>query len=283
MIITLKGADFSANNIGKIIAPRKLNDYTIRAINTCGAQLSNEQKYALDDLFIAMGAGKSNSVLSKVRKLYLPMIAGGLDKAFVNYADTNMVNDKSSLSSSSWEIFNNGLRAIDNKDSFYTTLDNHLLNENFSAYWLRTTPADSTTKDHNILVIDDGTGSNFLGIKHSKIGQDKVSPGSYGWAWVQASNPITYNQYTYPSEVIKTQMVNINGINYQWRNIEKEYIRGCPNIGTSVNNADVQTLYSLQPSNAAYGALMLGEYIEDNDLAFRIADSLDALYAAMKS
>jgi hypothetical protein len=130
------------------------------------------------------------------------------------------------------------------------------------------------------LIIRDGATSNFLGIRHSNIGQDKtyVSPGSYGWTWVQASNPTTYNQYKIPSEVIKTQMVNINGVNYQWRNIEKEYIRGCPNIGTSVNNADVQNLYSLQPSDAAYGALMLGEYIEDNDLAFEIADKLDALY-----
>lgn len=285
MIITLKGADFSANNIGKVVVPRKLNEHTLKAISACGKQLTDEQKFALDDVFIAMGADGSNEVLYKTRRLYLPMIAGNLSKALINYADVNMVNDKENLNSSNWAIFNNGLQHIQSGDDAIVTLDDNLTNENCSFYWLRTTPVNSDMNNHNIMAIRADTSSNWLGVMHATNSiKTQSNPGSLGWAWATASNPLAYNSYDLPSDVVKTQMVNIDGENYQFRNIQKDYIGGCPTINTSINNADSQRLYVLSTNiGSSYGALMVGEYIEDNDLAFRIADSLDTLYAVMKS
>lgn len=285
MIITLKGADFSANNIGKVAVPRKFNEHTLKAISACGKQLTDEQKFALDDVFIAMGVDGSNEVLHKTRRLYLPMIAGDLSKALINYADINMANDKENLNLSNWTIFNNGLQHIESGDDAIVTLDNHLTNENCSFYWLRTTPVDSDVNDHNIMAIRADTSSNWLGIKFAKNSlKTQVTPSSLGWSWNTASNPLAYNSYNLPSDVVKTQMVNIDGETYQFRNIQKDYIGGCPVINTSINNANSQSLYVLSMNiSSAYGALMVGEYIEDNDLAFRIADSLDTLYAVMKS
>ena len=84
MIIKLKGADFAANNIGKITLPIKLNDYTKRAVASCGKDLTQEQQLALNDLFLAMGVDE----LSVSPGLILPL------KQKILETDVSKIKDK---------------------------------------------------------------------------------------------------------------------------------------------------------------------------------------------
>lgn len=118
MLIRLPGADFSAENIGTIVVPHSLNAFTEAAIAASGnASLTDLQKYALDDFFLTIGAGgiSSSVIAGKMRYVFLPILAGSLDKALVDYksGDFSVV---ASPSSTYWSL-NKGLVAEDSGSS----------------------------------------------------------------------------------------------------------------------------------------------------------------------
>ena len=111
MILVLKGADFSANNIGKIDLPRELSDFTKAALSASGnTSLSDEQKLALDNFFINIGAVSNTGIWRKIKVLFLPILAADKERAFTNYVG----NTRISATLSNWDFADGALKAIDN-------------------------------------------------------------------------------------------------------------------------------------------------------------------------
>lgn len=118
MIIKLPQADFSADNIGTVTVPRTLSAFTLAAIEASGrVDLTDLQKAALDDFFIAIGAGEAgNTIASKLTYLFIPAIAGELAKSLVNYKDSDFTVVKNP-DSTVWSVSSKGLVASDNGSS----------------------------------------------------------------------------------------------------------------------------------------------------------------------
>lgn len=109
MIFVLSTADFSANNIGQIPVPRELTAFTKNAIKASGnTSMTEEQKLALDDFFINIGAPNNSGIFSKLEVLILPMICTDVTKAFTNFKDNSVIP----LSSTSFTLQNNGIKSI---------------------------------------------------------------------------------------------------------------------------------------------------------------------------
>lgn len=108
MIILLKNADFSANNIGKVEVKRVLNPFTIAAIAASGNQsITNEQKSALDTFFEKIGAfGNKSEIWGKLDKVYIPFLCSELSIACLNYK-TNIIDR--SLSSTRYTLRSRGV------------------------------------------------------------------------------------------------------------------------------------------------------------------------------
>lgn len=128
MIIKLTGADFSANNIGKINI-RELNQFTISAINASGNNaMTDSQKYGLDDFFFKIGAfGVQSAVFSKMKMLYLPLISQDIAGARTNYA--NRALDLAG----EFYLENKGIRNSNNT-SYSLTLDSPISQDNITVF-----------------------------------------------------------------------------------------------------------------------------------------------------
>lgn len=80
--LVIQGANFSSVAIGHVDIPRELSEEAKRWIAASGnTSMSDVQKFAVDT-FITETA----SLKSKIHKLYLPMLANGVNKSLVNYA-----------------------------------------------------------------------------------------------------------------------------------------------------------------------------------------------------
>lgn len=85
MIIVLSGADFSANNIGKIDLPVELDDTTksiLSMLTKYGA--TSMQAQHLNNFVLGL---KSNGIYEKLTYLFLPIFAKELGEAFTNTID----------------------------------------------------------------------------------------------------------------------------------------------------------------------------------------------------
>lgn len=119
MLIVIKNADFSANNIGTISVPAELNAFTkaaLAASNNNG--LTSDKKQALDTFFKEMGAfGSKSNLWSKFDMVYLPFLVSGMEYSLMNYIDnTTVVTPNTSYFSK----VNGGIKPIaDFKDDAY--------------------------------------------------------------------------------------------------------------------------------------------------------------------
>lgn len=93
MLIVIRDADFSANNIGTISVPADLNAFTkaaLAASNNNG--LASDKKQALDTFFKEMGAfGSQSNLWSKFDMVYLPFVVSGMEYSLMNYIDNTTV------------------------------------------------------------------------------------------------------------------------------------------------------------------------------------------------
>lgn len=122
MIVSLKSANFSADNIGQITVPHPLSDYTLAAIAAGGrTNLSDAQKTALDVFFTTIGAGTPDSIASRMRYIFIPAFAGSLSTALVNYKDSTFAVEKTP-DSTVWSVNASGLVAADSGSSKAITL-----------------------------------------------------------------------------------------------------------------------------------------------------------------
>ena len=106
MIIVLKGADFSANNIGKVDVSSVLSDRTKKIVARFSKNLSDYTQFALQELIDWLD---SEGILSNMDALYLPCLAGTLEEAFVNVAKSPF-NTDIVLDSEIFELKSNGVR-----------------------------------------------------------------------------------------------------------------------------------------------------------------------------
>lgn len=288
MIIKLKGADFAANNIGKITMPIKLNDYTKRAVASCGKDLTQEQQLALNDLFLAMGVDGSNDAMSVTRKLYIPMIAGDISKAMINYAEPNMTNDKTDLDSNVWTLRNNGLVAIGDGQPINLTLNNILTADNYSCFNLRTEPMITGKSSYKLVLRGKTNNTLFLGITEqtSSAGDSVFFNGSYGREWRLDADGKLIGVDNSPYDNITTKFVNVKDNVFQLRNCEGITVGTPSPITSDMSGETTQTLYvkglNTCEKNYAEALLMIGESY-DLEVAANIAEKIDALYEVMKS
>lgn len=111
MVIVLKDADFSANNIGQIEIDVTIDEFTEAAITASGnSSMTTSQQNALNSYFKTLGAfGGTGTIWNKLTFLWLPVISGDLAHSFVNYKD-NVVS--ATPNSSYWALQNNGIKAV---------------------------------------------------------------------------------------------------------------------------------------------------------------------------
>jgi hypothetical protein len=103
MIIVLKGADFSANNLGKIDIKRELSAETEALLKNYSLPLSDKQKSAVDDFVLDL---RSSGIYDKITCLLLPCLAANIDEAMINVI-TN--ENMGVLNPTYWSIRNRGL------------------------------------------------------------------------------------------------------------------------------------------------------------------------------
>lgn len=278
MIIVLKGADFSANNIGKVQVTTELHPYTKAAIDASGnTSLTGEQKSALNGLFLAMGVDGSNTVMSKIRKLYLPIICGDVSKALVNYTTSAFENDKV-LSADYWTIRNNGLVGKSTNGQPITLKENSpITTSNFFAAFLMTEAMEVGVGDSSkVFALRGATDkSKFLGLTQSSASSNSlIQLGTYG-PW-NSFAPEPKGSIVTSKFVLSTPSV---AYNYNSEGIKEKIM---PNLNPDMSGETSQTLYVLglsdQNTTKSYGAFMYGEAISKEE-AMTIAEKLNALYA----
>lgn len=87
MILRLSGADFSANNIGKIDIVRELSEDTISLLSNFTREITNEQRFAVQDFINGL---KSNGIWSYIENLYIPSLAGDLSETLYDVKGRNL-------------------------------------------------------------------------------------------------------------------------------------------------------------------------------------------------
>lgn len=91
MILKVQGADFSANNIGKITFPVILSQFTLNAIVASGNNsMTSEQQQALEMFFRNTGAINNIGIWSKLDKVYIPFVTQNMANAYVNFKNNNV-------------------------------------------------------------------------------------------------------------------------------------------------------------------------------------------------
>lgn len=281
MIVKLNGADFSANNIGQVRTNRELNDFTKSAIIASGNEsLTDEQKYALDDLFLAMGVDGSNNVMSKMRRVYLPIIAGDVTKAVINYKDNSFTVDKE-IDSTHWELRSHGLVGKASGQNIVLT-EPTLLGNNFCQFFLRTEKVISGVDDTSYsFTLRGKTNTNlWLGLAQQSVSSNTmVGFGTYGAAWGSSISK--------QNDMIKASGINSYSTGYNTNVLGEWEDSDTPKAITSDMSGESNlTLYVLGLNTTqltkAYGVLMLGEAITAVQ-AKDICAKIDALYDTFAS
>ena len=284
MIITLKGADFSANNIGQVNIERVLNPYTVAAIEASGnTSLTEAQKFALDDLFLAMGVDGSNTVMSKMRKLYIPMIGGTVGDAFINYATNDFTKDVTP-NSANWKMQNLGITKIDTSQPLTTSLSTPITQYNITALWLRTENMVSGTDDTNDVFYIRGVTdtTKFMSEREgSATSNTKIEWQNSGYSTRPFINKSVEQRITtgfcLRSSSDKEIYVYENGNIYPYAGLEAT---------VDMAGESTQTLYLLGKgvvtNTKPMAFIMLGEGISHDDF-LNVRAKVDALYDALKA
>lgn len=101
MILVLKSADFSANNIGKVAID--LDERTNAIMSKYGRTFSTEETVAIQAF---MSGLDDSGILSKLRALYMPAFGSSVEDSFVNLASIDYTKDI--LSKTDGVLFSNG-------------------------------------------------------------------------------------------------------------------------------------------------------------------------------
>lgn len=278
MIIKINGADFSQNNLGRVVVTTELDPFTNASIAASGNDsLTLTQKVMLNDLFLKMGVDGSNNVMSKIHRLYLPIIAGDVSHALINYKDTNFVNDRV-LDSSHWTLRSNGLVGIAQGKNITLTESNPIMQDNFFELFLRTELVTQGVDDTSYAMVLRGKTNTdaFLGLNQHSVSNNEIcSLSYYGADW---------GNWGKKSDTIKASGVNSAST---YNDVLKRGVythEDTPKTTTvDMSTETSQTLYvlGLNSTNTTkpYGVLMLGEALDSQDF-LNIANAVDNLYSS---
>lgn len=187
MIIKLNGADFSANNIGHVEVTTVLGEFTKKAIIASGNESMNDvQKSALDSFFRLIGAGKTgNTIASKLRFLFLPMLAQDVSNALINYKDESFEKAATPLSSA-WKMEDGGIAGKDATatGSIVIPLTNPLVATDVCMLSMTARPTDGTSGNQHYLSIR-GKQNNTKWLTFYRSGS---SYGSQPNQWMQVKS-----------------------------------------------------------------------------------------------
>lgn len=276
MVIKLNGADFSQNNIGQIPVSINLHEYTEAAILASGnTNLTRLQKSALNSLFLAMGVDGSNNIMSKMRKLYIPMIADDVSNALINYA-TNSFTKELTPNSTNWELRNHGIAQKESGQSLALTLNSPLVGTNITQIWLRTENMVSGVDDKCInFVLRGKTDTNlFLGcMEESSSSNNFITWYHYGFSLTEAYEKTNEQRVASGLSVRASNDVSLRMY---------ESVKTISTISpVDMSGETSQTLYVLGVGNQTaprpFGLMLLGEAVTDADFN-NLCDKIDALY-----
>lgn len=140
--LIINGADFSGVSIGKVVLPRELSSKAIEWIEASGNnELTNTQKFAIDDFITAIGVETDNSVWSKLDKMFLPMLANDLGHSLIDYKNNYVAASPANINNLVYR--NHGVAPSSNPVDIYAVyLDTaYLINcQNCSLFMMNSEP-----------------------------------------------------------------------------------------------------------------------------------------------
>lgn len=114
MILRLNGADFSANNIGKIDIIREITNDTRELLSNFSREFTDEQMFAVQDFISGL---KNSGIWSAVGNLYVPIICGSLSECGYNLKTGK--NDVTFGADYVWS--NKGLKLMPTSTNYWST------------------------------------------------------------------------------------------------------------------------------------------------------------------
>lgn len=283
MIFVLKDADFSGENLGRISVD-PLSQFTLAAITASGNNSMTEvQKFSLNAFFKTIGAfgNVANPIINRMRKIYLPMIAGNVSKGLVNYATNEFAIDVE-LDSANWEIRNHGLIGKDSAaQTINLTIDNPIQQDDFSTLYLRTepVPVGSLTTQFIAILRGKQNTNKFLGLKEDANDGVHLNLAAYGYR-----NVLSYVSLPAPAKITGASIRGTNDNDFimcgNWshnKTISFDTATG------DMSGESTQTLYVLGFNNKnkvrPYGCIMLGDALTRTEMENTV-NAIDALWEA---
>ena len=189
MIFVLKGADFSANNLGQVELRTEISEFTKDIILKSGnTSMTRQQQSALDSFFMAIGAfGESSNIWSKIDMLVMPLICTDLEHASVDYTGKHTITG---LTESGYALRDHGITGVSDSPSNACATVNDVLFEkgNFSLFAMRTEEfTDAKQSSPYIAAYTGNSGSNRF------YAQNLVSSGGIQQFRIDHINPSNAN------------------------------------------------------------------------------------------
>lgn len=114
MILRLNGADFSANNIGKIDIIREITSDTKKLLSNFSREFTEEQMFAVQDFINGL---KNNEIWSSIGNLYIPVMCGSLSECGYNLK----TGEKDVTFGSDYVWSNKGLKLLPTSTAYWST------------------------------------------------------------------------------------------------------------------------------------------------------------------
>lgn len=114
MILRLNGADFSANNIGKIDIIREITSDTKKLLSNFSREFTDEQMFAVQDFISGL---KNNGIWSSIGNLYIPVMCGSLSECGYNLK----TGEKDVVFGSDYVWSNKGLKLLPTSTNYWAT------------------------------------------------------------------------------------------------------------------------------------------------------------------
>lgn len=166
MLIVIKDADFSANNVGKVSVPEELDNFTLEALEAShNTSLKDDKKQALNTFFKEMGAfGSKSNLWSKFDMVYLPFLVSGMEYSLMNYIDNKT---EVTPNTSYFSKVNGGIKPIANinassEANVLKVSESYVFDyRNKSTIFLATEDADPTKSRYHGVVTQWTSGTSF--------------------------------------------------------------------------------------------------------------------------
>lgn len=276
MIITLKGADFSQDNIGQITLPADLDNFTLSAISMSGnTNMSDAQKSALNDFFENIGAfGTKSTIFQKLEILMLPIICSDVTYGLVDYKGGQQID----LSATDWELVSNGIKAKADVNA-KTISSTAITVKNKTIGFYTTQPYDhSTVADTNGMLYHNGTTySGFrITVNTTKLSiRNFISSSKYFGSEITGTTFQGLIADVFRDSIIQTY----TNKTISTKNLTAEEIAAYSTGSSGTLYLNSNASWKTKTTGAPIGAMFFGNELSNEEMAI-MSDSLDSLFAA---